>query len=1494
MSLGSAGRLVLDEMIYDPSTGQGESSFSLMSGAFSFVSGQIAKSDPDGMQIKTPVATIGIRGTSGTVKIGDLHTDGDAQLQVVLIPDPSGTVGEIIVTTSDGRTSTLNAAFNGLNVGQVAFQSFTVTASDFVREYGAVIQSLRSDFSNSLPAINNDGPADHGPQDQPQNGEPAPEEGDQESSDTSGADPTDSAAADGQGDDNQQNANGNDQAANGAENQGNDEPIKVVIEDSTSNSKSSSNALGQTVSGTGQGNGHGGGTSGSNGATNSGSDQNNSDNGLNHGKETDNSLGNTTIGGGEQTAGGGASVSYGGKVIDPYVSGATIFIDYDNDQVLDSDEPWTISGSDGSYSLTDSSGRSGQIVSIGGVDTETGLSVGTMIAPNGATVVTPLTTLMQQMVASGGASSVADAQAKLATALGLDVNGLDVTKTDPIAVINEGGNGANQAATLLSTAVLVQNVASMISATLKGAGASGAAASEAAFSALASALTSQSGRSFLQDPQAVSGIISDAANNPAVSGSVDAAKVEAAQNAVATTIGNLSASMESIISAGNSEALLADLSAAARVAQRDAQANIESAVSQGTADSLTTTYSSSAIDGLLASAKSEEVAAGGPTIGTSGADTLVGTDGVDEIYGRESDDLISGGAGNDRLYGEGGNDTLIGGAGNDTLSGGSGTDTADYSAISADLSVNLANETATSSESGNDILRSIERVIAGSGNDTLIGSSQAEILQGGAGNDTFVTGGGADAILGGTGVDVLDASAETGAVSINLAVGSFTIGGATGTLSGVEVALGGAGDDTLTAATGSTIDGGAGNDRLIGAAGAALIGGAGLDTADFSAQSVALIADLAKGTFSLDSLTGSLSGIEVLRGGAGADHLTGSAAVDSLFGGDGADTLIGGGGSDLLDGGAGDDRLTYSGSETIVGGTGTDRLVLSSGTGLSLAAVAGSTVSGIEVIDLSAIGSSLTVTADAVTALGGELSYLVIDGASSSSLTLSGDWTAGSSVTFEGTSYTSYTSGDATVLVGDSFSLPETEEPTGSYSGQIANHSGKAFIGGQYIELGIDSGGYLGASGAPDSFHTQDPSGLSMVSSEAGFDDPSGTISGDYFLPGTPIEGYSIGYRTTAGGSSSSHAGTYSNHSALSGTTVAAIDGATMTATTTASLSGGAMDVTQVITLDSQATYYTTTITLTNTSDGTLYDVRYLRNADPDQDVNMGGDFETFNDVLGQVGTDGVAAVQSTGMSSGISMAYFSDADGAVGSNDGFNNTNPYDPGLNGTVADNNGSSGDSGINMLISGGDIGAGESVTLSFVTTLNVATKGHDYLIGAENGDSLSGLAGNDILWGLGGADTLSGGSGDDQLNGGAGNDILTGGEGADLFRFTNGVGETVAEKAAFLGSDLITDFNGAEDTLVFDGQTFNASSILDYVEQNTALTDAATAVGSGGAGVIMIGADSGGGGVEVWFTEDTSAASTANSYQIATLAGNDLSGVSASNVQVVDPQAVAVLT
>ncbi|USG60614.1 VWA domain-containing protein [Sneathiella marina] len=63
-SMGENGRAVLDEMIYNPSGGEGSFGVSLLQGVFSLVSGQIAKDDADNVSVKTPVGTIGIRGTS--------------------------------------------------------------------------------------------------------------------------------------------------------------------------------------------------------------------------------------------------------------------------------------------------------------------------------------------------------------------------------------------------------------------------------------------------------------------------------------------------------------------------------------------------------------------------------------------------------------------------------------------------------------------------------------------------------------------------------------------------------------------------------------------------------------------------------------------------------------------------------------------------------------------------------------------------------------------------------------------------------------------------------------------------------------------------------------------------------------------------------------------------------------------------------------------------------------------------------------------------------------------------------------------------------------------------------------------------------------------------------------------------------------------------------------------------------------------------------------
>ena len=64
-SLGESARMALDQMVFNPDSGQGKLGISVLQGAFLFVSGEIAKGSPEGMVIKTPVATIGIRGTAG-------------------------------------------------------------------------------------------------------------------------------------------------------------------------------------------------------------------------------------------------------------------------------------------------------------------------------------------------------------------------------------------------------------------------------------------------------------------------------------------------------------------------------------------------------------------------------------------------------------------------------------------------------------------------------------------------------------------------------------------------------------------------------------------------------------------------------------------------------------------------------------------------------------------------------------------------------------------------------------------------------------------------------------------------------------------------------------------------------------------------------------------------------------------------------------------------------------------------------------------------------------------------------------------------------------------------------------------------------------------------------------------------------------------------------------------------------------------------------------
>ena len=190
--------------------------------------------------------------------------------------------------------------------------------------------------------------------------------------------------------------------------------------------------------------------------------------------------------------------------------------------------------------------------------------------------------------------------------------------------------------------------------------------------------------------------------------------------------------------------------------------------------------------------------------GSAQADFLYGEKGNDALYGGGGDDLLYGGTGNDLFDGGDGNDAFISLGvvdGNDTFIGGTGMDTVDYTARNLGVNVTIGNGLADDGQPGVEfdaVDVSVENANGGDGDDVIVGSAAANLIDGGGGNDELYGGGGRDEIHGGAGDDIL---------------------------------VGDAGRDNLYGDAGAdSVDGGMGNDNLYGGTGTdALTGGAGLD-----------------------------------------------------------------------------------------------------------------------------------------------------------------------------------------------------------------------------------------------------------------------------------------------------------------------------------------------------------------------------------------------------------------------------------------------------------------------------------------------------------------------------------------------------------------------------------------------------------------------------------------------------------------------------------------
>ena len=107
-TLSPASRMVIDELIYSASGQNNSATFNLVQGGFVFIAGQIAHTG--GMDVTTPAATMGIRGT--TVLVDVQTQNGISTVEVTLTRDPGGSLGRFELFDNAGS---LIATVSGTN-----------------------------------------------------------------------------------------------------------------------------------------------------------------------------------------------------------------------------------------------------------------------------------------------------------------------------------------------------------------------------------------------------------------------------------------------------------------------------------------------------------------------------------------------------------------------------------------------------------------------------------------------------------------------------------------------------------------------------------------------------------------------------------------------------------------------------------------------------------------------------------------------------------------------------------------------------------------------------------------------------------------------------------------------------------------------------------------------------------------------------------------------------------------------------------------------------------------------------------------------------------------------------------------------------------------------------------------------------------------------------------------------------------------------------------
>ena len=995
-----------------------------------------------------------------------------------------------------------------------------------------------------------------------------------------------------------------------------------------------------------------------------------------------------------------------GDVVDGYIAGATVFTDVDNDGVFDpgDGEVSAITDANGHFSLVNPpSGYT--LVMRGGVDVSTGLAFdGVLRAPEGATVVTPLTTLIAAILEANPTLDTTQAQDQVIAALGLP--DVDLTTFDPV---EQAVAGNTDAAAVLGAGVQVANVLALATSAVESGNGDPALAAAGAVEQLAAQISG--GTVDLSNSVQLETVISAAATSAGVT--VDAAFQELIDAAAQIAAESNAVVDAAVAGTGTTIDILTDIAQTAAVAQGAAADTVQT----GNAAAATAAYTSTALTDAIDTVEVGDV--DGALVGTLGNDSLVGGSGIDVIDGLSGADVLFGGGGNDSLVGGSGNDTIQGGAGNDIINAGflasisqaidfTDLDVADYSdAGPLGVVVNLAAGTATGDGVGSDTLIGVEGVFGSNYNDTLIGSSLFF--------EFFRPQGGDDTIIGNGGYDRVSYFGATGGITVDLAAGTVTGDASVGldTLIGVEDIRGtdaadvynavgytasyalvpsANSDDAYLGGTFNQFEGGGGNDTILGNGGTRI---AYQNARDALEQGV--IIDFVQGkAFGGDSV-----GTDTFTGVSSA---VGSNYADTIYGGNLNERFAGRAGDDTVYGGGGFDRMDYARDGAVTSGV---TINLAAGTVVGDLALTGTdTIRSIE-------GARGSMLADVYNAVGFG----------------SGSTNAGSNGTFNefegaagndtiiGNGNTRLAFYDAREGVTVTFAGYDTLSPTGAFGSVVG-----------------------GASVGTDTF-----TGVNAVNG-SGYDD---TFFGSS-NPSPTVEIFDGG-----GGNDFIHGGGGFDRAGYAG---AQLSGITVT------LASGLVTGDQTVGIDTLRSIEG----IVGTEFADVFDATGFTGSSTNAGSFVNGSGDGFSEFEGRGGNDTIIGNFNTrlaffGAGSGVSVVFTADgagiADSSSTGHDTFTGVSQVSMGnFNDTVDI---SIVTSAMSISLSGGDdtlFGGARNDTV-------FGGAGNDYIDGGGFNDTISGDDGNDTLDGNAFDDSLFGGNGNDSLIGGHGNDLLNGGAGDD---------------------------------------------------------------------------------------------------------------------------------